>query len=110
MRALLGAGVRDSATQSLERFVDLIDRFGRFVAVGYGVADLRAVTSEMAAEFIGSPTTDGEASLSVRHFRRAAVRMLFRVARDLGLADGDPTLDLALPARQPGVFRALTLG
>lgn len=104
--ALTAAG--SLAPQSLERFVELIEQFGRYADHSSGVVDLRAVTPAMVAAFIDSSCSDGPATLSVRHFRRAAVRMLFRVARELGLADGDPTLDLVLPAREPGVFRALT--
>jgi site-specific recombinase XerD len=96
------------APQSLERFVELMERFGNFLADAYGVVELRAVTPTMVAGFLDSPCSDGPATVSVRHLRRAAVRMLFRVARDLGLAEGDPTLDLNLPARQAGVLRALT--
>jgi hypothetical protein len=35
----------------------------------------------------------------VLHNRRSALRLLFRVARRLGLVDGDPTLDLVLPPK-----------
>jgi integrase/recombinase XerC len=40
--------------------------------------------------------------------RRSAVRLLFRAARRLGLVDGDPTLDVVLPARVSTGFRPLT--
>jgi integrase/recombinase XerC len=40
--------------------------------------------------------------------RRTAVRLLFRTARRLGLVDGDPTLDVVLPARVATGFRPLT--
>lgn len=43
----------------------------------------------------------------MQYFRRLAVRVLFRTARQLGLAVGDPTIDLALPPRCPGSFRPL---
>jgi integrase/recombinase XerC len=33
------------------------------------------------------------------HLRRTVLRLLFRVGRELGLCDGDPTLDLTLPAK-----------
>jgi len=42
------------------------------------------------------------------HNRRTTVRMLFRVARRLGLAESDPTLDLVLPPRLSCGFRPLT--
>lgn len=96
------------APQSLDRFTDLIRRLGRFIAFTYDVEDLRSVTPSMTAAFVRSPSSDGPPTLSVLHLRRTAVRICFRVARDLGLADGDPTLDLELPARQPGSLRPLT--
>ena len=96
------------APQSLDRFTDLIRRFGRFVAFNYDIDDLRSVTPAMTSAFVRSPSSDGEPTSSVLHLRRTAVRICFRVARDLGLADGDPTLDLELPARQPGSLRPLT--
>jgi hypothetical protein len=37
--------------------------------------------------------------VSTRHWRRTALRLLFRAARDAGLVAGDPTLDLDLPPR-----------
>lgn len=95
------------APQSLLRFVELIEQFGRHLE-RRRVESLSEITPAVAADFIDSTCANGEATLSVRHFRRTAVRMLFRVARDLGLADGDPTLDLQLPPRDRGEFRALT--
>ncbi|MEO7572883.1 MAG: hypothetical protein ABIX10_10645 [Acidimicrobiales bacterium] len=96
------------APQSLIRFTELIRRFGRFIAFTYEVEDLRAVTPSMTAAFVRSPSSDGPPTSSVVHLRRTAVRVCFRVARDLGLADGDPTLDLELPAREPGSLSPLT--
>jgi integrase/recombinase XerC len=95
------------ASQSLLRFTELIEQFGGHLE-RHRVESLSGVTPAMAADFVESPCAEGEATLSVRHLRRTAVRMLFRVARDLGLADGDPTLDLELPPRERGMLRALT--
>ena len=94
--------------QSLCRFVDLIEQFGSYVHRAHLVRRLEDVTPVMASDFIDSPCAGGPASASVRHFRRTAVRTLYRVGRDLGLAEGDPTLDLALPPRGSGPLRALT--
>jgi integrase/recombinase XerC len=41
------------------------------------------------------------------HLRRCSVRLLFRVAREIGLVDTDPTMDLALPGRRDSVARPL---
>ena len=42
------------------------------------------------------------------HWRRTALRLLFKTARRKGLVDGDPTLDLDLPARSSLGTRPLT--
>jgi integrase len=47
-------------------------------------------------------------SIATQHFRRSAIRLLFRLARYLGLAEGDPTLDLDLPPRSSLNQRPLT--
>ena len=95
--------------QSFERLVDLMGRFAVFATTGHGVMDLRAVNPSLVGEFIGAANTRGAApSASTQHLRRCAVRMLFRVARQLGLVETDPTMDLALPARRPPEARPLT--
>ena len=97
------------AEQSFDKLVDLMQRFAAFATTGRGIVELGDVSSELVTEFVGSRTGAGQApSVSAMHLRRAAVRLLFRVARQLGLADSDPTLDLALPPRSPSGFRPLT--
>lgn len=95
--------------QSFERLVELMGRFAGFVSVGHGLVDLGGTTRTMVDEFIDAPTSDGTPpSATVRHLRRCAVRLLFKTARQLGLVDGDPTLDLELPARRPPSARPLS--
>lgn len=95
--------------QSFERLVELMGRFAGFVSTGHGVTDLAAVNQSMVDEFVDAPTSTGQTpSATVRHLRRCAVRLLFRTARQLGLVDSDPTLDLELPARRPTAARPLT--
>jgi len=52
----------------------------------------------------------GEPQLPTLHNRRAALRQLYRTARSLGLADGEPTLDLELPKREYNGLRTLVDG
>lgn len=95
--------------QSLERLVELMRRFASYVQTGHGIGELRAVSRACVDQFINAPTNGGRRpSESTRHFRRCAVRLLFRTARELGVADGDPTLDLDLEARSPAGPRPLT--
>lgn len=94
--------------QSVERLVELMERFAGFV-LGCGIQHLGAVDRRLAQRFISAPTTQGaHPSPSVRHLRRCAVRLLFRLARELGLLDVDPTLYLGLPARVPPAPRPLS--
>lgn len=95
--------------QSFERLVELMGRFAGFVSAGHGVVQLGSTTRAMVDEFVDAPTSTGTApSATVRHLRRCAVRLLFRTARQLSLVEGDPTLDLELPARKPATARPLT--
>jgi integrase len=70
-----------------------------------GAACLRDVTPEAAVRFVDEAVVQPgtgcwqEPSVSTRYLRRSAVRALFRTARQLGLCDHDPTLDLILPPR-----------
>lgn len=100
----------DSVTeQSFERLVELMERFAAFVSAGHGLGDLRAASRAMVDEFVDAPTTQGNRpSATVRHLRRSSVRMLFRVGREIGVVESDPTMDLGLPARRPPAPRPLT--
>jgi hypothetical protein len=70
-----------------------------------GASCLRDVTPEAAVRFVDEAVVQPgtgcwqEPSVSTRYLRRSAVRALFRTARQLGLCDHDPTLDLVLPPR-----------
>jgi integrase/recombinase XerC len=95
--------------QSFERLVELMGRFAVFADSGCGVSDLREVSATFVRQFVEAPTSAGaRPSSSTRHFRRCAVRLLFRVAREIGLAESDPTLDLRLASREAPGPRPLT--
>lgn len=97
------------ASAQWERTSTILDRFGRFAVDGCGLAELGQVTAEAARAFVTAPTSEGAASsVSTMHWRRTALRLLFRAARREGLTDGDPTLDLKLPARSSLRTRPLT--
>jgi integrase/recombinase XerC len=73
------------------------------------IDDLREVTTEVAADFVGARLETGQRpTLATQYNRRAALRMLYASARRLGLADSDPTLDLALPPVDSTAARPLT--
>lgn len=103
------AGEGAVTEQSFERLVELMERFAVYATTGHGVDDLRAVSRSLVEEFVEAPNTLGAPpSASARHIRRCAVRLLFRVARQLGYLEIDPTMDLGLPGRRPEGARALT--
>ena len=92
-----------------ERTSTIIDRFGRFASEGCDLTDLGDVTARVARSFVAAPTEAGQApSISTMHWRRTALRLLFKAARRHGLIDGDPTLDLDLPPRSSLGTRPLT--
>ncbi|MGI8756735.1 MAG: hypothetical protein ACR2MB_12935 [Acidimicrobiales bacterium] len=89
-----------SADVEARRVVKVLKRFIQFSYQGFRIAWLDEVTPEVAAQFVNATAGGGEAaSVSLRHLRRLAVRLLFRVARSEGHQLGDPTLDIHLPSR-----------
>jgi integrase len=83
-----------------ERTSAILDRFAQFASYGFGATSLNDICPEIARSFIEATTALGKPpSVSTRHWRRTALRLLFRAARDAGLVAGDPTLDLDLPPR-----------
>jgi site-specific recombinase XerC len=97
--------------QSTTRLADLFDRFVAYVERGHGCATLADVSQELIEGFVHAPTSGEQPSprsVASMHFRRSAIRLLFRLARRLGLVEGDPTLDLRLPLRSSLRRRPLT--
>lgn len=92
----------DLSEQSIRRMVEVSERFVRFIdgTGGSLAADVSAGHCEM---FIKAMVPGGSGArppaLATMHLRRTNLRLLFRTARDLGLFEGDPTLDLVLPPR-----------
>ncbi len=96
------------SVQSQPRVVDLVERFCRFCQRAFQIDSFSEVSASEAASFIRTSTSGGEPAPATMHLRRSALRMAFRTARELGLAESDPTLDLVLPARSPLKTRALS--
>lgn len=96
------------STQTLARLEILMAQFSTFVERAYKVRSLEEVRPEMVAAYLTAPRTDGtEPGVSLQHFRRLAVRVLFRACRSAGIVEGDPSLDAALPPRSRAEFRPL---
>lgn len=93
---------------TLERWAPVYARLNRF-AVSAGCTQLSDVTPAVMEDFLKARLPNGRpATAPTIHNRRTAVRTLFRAARRLGLADGDPTLDAQLPAKGALAARPLT--
>ncbi len=107
LRRTLGEGA--VACAQWERTSTILERFGRFAADGWGLVDLAEVSSGVARSFVTASTGTGTGpSISTMHWRRTALRLLFRAARRHGLVNGDPTLDIDLPPRSSLGTRPLT--
>jgi integrase/recombinase XerC len=96
------------SAQSLPRFDEVAGRFVTFCLAGHGLDSLLEATPAIAAEFVTARTSSRPAALATQHLRRSYVRLLFRFARELGIADHDPTIDLRLAPRSNLDCRALT--
>jgi integrase/recombinase XerC len=96
------------SVQTRPRFVSTADRFFSFCRRGFAVHGLSEVTSEIAHAFVMAPLEDRDPSAATMHLRRSVLRFVFRQARELGLADHDPCVDLVLPSRSGLSARPLT--
>lgn len=93
---------------TLERWTPVYARLDRFV-VSLGCQHLNDVTPAHLSSFLRARLPTGRpAAASTIHNRRTAVRTLFKAARQLGLADGDPSLDAQLPVKTTRAARPLT--
>jgi integrase/recombinase XerC len=95
--------------QSERRLVQVICRFLRYLD-GAGISSLTETSPAAVRDFVLAPsdTTDAAPSVATSHLRRSAVRLLFRVLRQMSLVEHDPTLDLALPPRSSLQARPLS--
>jgi len=101
--------VEAASAGQLARTGRILDRFCRFAAIGHRLGSLAEVTVEVATSFVFAPNGNGSApSVSTLHWRRTALRLLFRAGRRAGLVSGDATLDLVLPARSSLSVRPLS--
>jgi integrase len=97
------------SAESEPRVLGLFERFGGFVGRAFGVASLGEVSAEQVEAFVRASTGTGQVpSVATMRLRRSALRLLFRTARELGLVEGDPTVDLVLPSRTNESARPLT--
>lgn len=107
-RCIDGMTGRGMQLSTVARVAPTVARFGEFAAC-QGVSGIRGISTDVAAGFIHSRLDSGLAATpATMHDRRSSLRLVFGVARELGLIDGDPTLDLRLPPRGKQRTRPLT--
>jgi integrase/recombinase XerC len=99
----------DLSEQSERRLVEVICRFLRYLD-GAGISLLTETSPAAVRNFVlaRSAKTGAAPSVATSHLRRSAVRLLFRVLRQMSLVEQDPTLDLVLPPRSSLRARPLT--
>jgi len=100
--AQVAAAIETSSSlsdQTRPRFAATADRFFSFCRIGCGLASLDEVTPELVRAFVTAPLEDRNSTVATMHLRRSIVRFVFRAAREIGLVDHDPCVDLRLPAR-----------
>src|SRR5215213_10451517 len=86
--------------QSRPRVLGVVDRFRCFVSRAFGLESLAATTPRHVEAFARSTGANGQPpSVATMRLRRSSLRLLLRTARELGLVEGDPTVDLVLPSR-----------
>jgi len=91
------------------RVLRVLGSFARFAHATEGVSKPDAVTPNLDNAFIQARAANRtKPTVAEQHFRRTALRLLFRIGRHIGSASGDPTLDITLPARSPIPTRPLT--
>lgn len=96
---LLGAS-SEQFSLSLAR---LLPKLGMHLERARRLDDIRKVSMADVRAWICAPLPDGAMpSMATRHNRRSAARLGFRLLREAGVVDHDPTLDLVLPPRRRG--------
>lgn len=101
----------DLSEQTIRRMVEVSERFVAFIEGTGEIGTAREISADQCERFVkallASDSGSRSPAVATMHLRRATLRLLFRTARDLGLYEGDPTLDLVLPPRTSLKVRAL---
>jgi len=97
------------SSESEPRVRSLLSRFGEFLEYGFELRSLGQVAPVHVEAFIRAPSASGVApSVATMRLRRSTLRLLFRTARELGIVEGDPSIDVKLPPRTNEAARPLT--
>lgn len=81
----------------------LLPKLGAHLEQAGRVTDVRDVAAGDVRAWVDAALLGGNRpSLATRHSRRAAARLGFRLLREAGIVDHDPTVDIRLPPRRRG--------
>ncbi len=102
----------DLADQSIPRVAETMARFTAYLERGHGIQSVHDIGKDHVSGFVFAPLPDPSGrrrpAVATMHLRRTALRLYFRIARQEGLLELDPTVDLYLPARSGVAVRPLT--
>ena len=99
------------ADQSTYRMTELMTNFVGYVEKGHQVRRASEICEDHIEGFVFAPVVGSRSrrpSTATMHLRRSAVRLYFRIGRELALLEGDPSLDLVLSPRSSLAMRPLT--
>ena len=109
LHGLKEAGLAD---QSMPRVAETVARFTAYLERGHGIQSVHDIGTGHVAGFVfaplPAPSGRGRPAIATMHLRRTALRLYFRIARQEGVIQADPTVDLHLPARSRVAVRPLT--
>jgi site-specific recombinase XerD len=97
--------------QTSRSFGQLLERYQRY-AQARGILLVDDVTRDFAEDFIFAQGRTrhgriGDSANATLHQRRAVLRSFYRILRELGLTESDPTRDIRLPERTRTLIRPL---
>jgi len=103
---------QELSEQTYDKFALLLRRFTRYLTLR-GVALLDQVDADLTEDFITARGRSrhghvSEAAAATQHLRCSVVRAAYRTMRELRLTTEDPTRDILLPGRSPGLLRPLS--
>jgi len=110
LKELRATGLADQTTQ---RMAEILARFTIYVEKGHGLRSVKEIAEEhvegfVFASVIARADRSRRPSVATMHLRRSALRLYFRMLREMKLFVGDPTVDLGLPPRSCLAVRPLT--
>jgi len=110
LKELRATGLADQTTQ---RMAEILARFTIYIEKGHELRSVKEIAEEhvegfVFASVIARADRSRRPSTATMHLRRSALRLYFRMLREMKLFVGDPTVDLGLPPRSCLALRPLT--